>query len=58
MGQWPAWGSGALNTTVRAQILLKDVAITFITPTIVWPQAKQQGGKTAHTPPPINRKLD
>ena len=25
------------------------------TPTIVWPQAKQQGGNTA---PPINRKLD
>ena len=57
MGQWPAQGSGALNTTVRAQILLKEVAITFITPTIVWPQAKQQGGKIAPLSP-INRKLD
>ena len=30
-------------------------AITFITPTIVWPQAKQLEGNTA---PLINRKLD
>ena len=35
--QWPAAGSGALNTTVCAQILLKEVTIIFITPTIVWP---------------------
>jgi len=34
----------AMNTTV-----------TTITPTIVWPQAKQQGGNTA---PPFKRKLD
>ena len=50
--QWPAVGSGALNTTVHAKVLLKEVAIT---PTIVWPQAQLQGGNTA---PPINRKLD
>ena len=35
--QWPAAGSGALNTTVCAQVLLKEVTIIFITPTIVWP---------------------
>ena len=50
--QWPAVGLGALNTTVLAQVLLKEFAIT---PTIVWPQARLQGGNTA---PPINRKLD
>ena len=44
---------GALNTTVHAQILLKEVAIVFITLTIIWPQAKQQGGNSAL---PINRK--
>ena len=53
--QWPAAGSGALNTTVHAQILLKEVTITFIIPTIVSPQAKQQGENTA---PSINRELD
>ena len=35
--------------------LLKEVAIIFITSTIVWPQVKQQGGNTV---PAINRKLD
>ena len=53
--QWPAVGSGELNTTVRAQVLLKEVAITIITPIIVWPQIKQQGGNTVLL---INRKLD
>ena len=47
--------SAALNTTVRAQDLLKEVAIVFITPTIVCSQVKRQGGDTA---PPINRKVD
>ena len=28
--QWPAVGSGALNTTVGAQVLLKEVTIIFI----------------------------
>ena len=45
--QWLVAGSGALNTTVHAQIHLKEVAITFITPTIFWIQAKQQGGNIA-----------
>ena len=56
--QWPAAGLSALNTTyttLRTQDLLKEVAIIFITPTIVWSQVKQQGGNTA---PPINRKLE
>ena len=56
MGQWwPAARSGALSAAVHARDLLKEVAIIFITSTIVWPQVKQQGGNTA---PPINRKLN
>ena len=51
----PGMGSGAPNTTVLAQALLKEVTITAITPTIVCPQAKLQGGNKA---PPISRKLD
>ena len=46
---------GALNKTVPAQVLLKEVSITTVTPTIVWPKAKQQGEDTAL---PINRKLE
>ena len=45
----------AVNTTVRALGILKEVTITFISPTIVWLQAKQQGGDAAL---PISRKLD
>ena len=43
----PASGLGAWD-------LLKEISMIFITSIIVWPQDKQQGGKTA---PPINRKL-
>ena len=50
-----AAGLGALNVAVHAWDLLKEVAIIFITSTIVWCQVKQQGGNTA---PTINRKLD
>ena len=53
--RWVAAGSGALSAAVRAWDLLKKVAITFSTATIVWPQAKKQGGNTA---PSVNRKLD
>ena len=53
--QWPAVGSGALNATVPAHDLLKEITIIFITPTIVWSQVKQQGGNRAL---PINRKWD
>ena len=49
--QYTAAGSGALS----AAVLWKEVAIIFITSTLVGSQVKQQGGKTA---PPINRKLD
>ena len=52
--QWPAVGSGALNTTVLAKVLLKEVSIAAITPTIVRLQVKLQGENTAL---PINRKL-
>ena len=41
VGQWwPAAGLGALSVAVRAWDLLKEVAIFFITSTIVWPQVK------------------
>ena len=36
--QWPAAGSRALSVAVLAQDLLKEVAVIFITSTIVWPQ--------------------
>ena len=45
---WGTEGSSAWG-------LLKEVAVIFITSTIVCPQIKQQGGNTAL---PINRKLD
>ena len=35
--RWPATGTGALNAAVCAQDILKEVAIIFITSTIVWP---------------------
>ena len=53
--RWLAAGSGALTVAVPARDFLKEVAIIFITSTIVWSQVKQQGGNTAQ---PINRKLD
>ena len=37
------------------EVLLKEVAIATITPTVVWPWAKLQGENTA---PSISRKLD
>ena len=46
--RWPAAGLGTLNEAVPAQDLLKEVTIIFITPTIVWPQVKQQGRE--HSP--------
>ena len=47
--------AGALRAAVCAWDLLKEVAIIYITSTIVWSQVKQQGGNTALA---INRKLD
>ena len=49
---WPIAESGAPSVAVSAWDLLQEVAITFITSTIVWSQVQQQGGNTA---PPINR---
>ena len=46
---------GALSVAVSEWDLLKEVAIFFITSTIVWSQVKQQGENTV---PVINRKLD
>ena len=37
---WPAAGLGALSVAVPAWDLLKEVAIIFITSTIVWSQVK------------------
>ena len=51
---WPVAGLGALSVAVHAWDCLKEVTITFITSTIVWPQVKQRGNTTL----PINRKLD
>ena len=38
--RWPPAGLGALRAAVHAWGLLKEVAIIFITSTIVWPQVK------------------
>ena len=38
---WPAAGLGALSVAVHAWDLLKEVTITFITSTIVWPQVRE-----------------
>ena len=54
--QWPAAGLGALSVAVNVWDLLKEVAIIFITSTIVRPQVKQQGGN--NTAWSINRELD
>ena len=44
MGRWwPAAGLGALSVAVHAWDLLKEVAILFITSTIVWPQVNSKG---------------
>ena len=42
--QWPATWSRALSVPVHAGDLLKDIAIIFITSTIVWSQVKQGKG--------------
>ena len=49
MGQWwPAAGFGALNVALHAWDLLKEVAIIFITSTIVWPQVDNWDGTQPH----------
>ena len=48
VGGWPAEGSGALSAAVPAWDLWEQVAIIFITSTLVWCQVKQQGGTQLH----------
>ena len=45
---WPAAGLGALSAEVPARDLLKEVAIIFITSTIVWPQVNNRVGTQLH----------
>ena len=42
--QWPAAGLGALSVAVHSWDLLKEIAIIFITSTIVWPQVNNRKG--------------
>ena len=37
---------GTTHVPVQTLNILKDVAVIFITSTIVWPQVKKQGGNT------------
>ena len=39
---WPAAGLGAWTVAVNARDLLREVAIVFITSTIVWPQVNSR----------------
>jgi len=49
MGRWwPAAGLGAGTVVVHAWDLLKEVAIIFITYTIVWPQVNSREGTLLH----------
>ena len=41
---WPAAGLGAVSVPVHAWDLLKEVAIIFITSTVVWPQVSNREG--------------
>ena len=45
---WPAAGLGALSVAVPAWDLLKEVAIIFITSTLVWPQVNSREGTQLH----------
>ena len=49
MGQWwPVAGLGEGSVAVHAWDLLKEVAIIFITSTIVWPQVNSREGTQLH----------
>ena len=66
---WPAAGLGTVSVAVQAWDLLKEVAITFTTSTIVWPQVNNREGTQPHpsteslikdllrVPPPIRTRL-
>ena len=45
---WPAAGLEALSVAVHAWDLLKEVAIIFITSTIVWPQVNKGEATQPH----------
>ena len=45
---WPAAGLGALSAAMLAWDCLKEVAIIFITSTIVWPQGNNREGTQSH----------
>ena len=49
--QWPAAGLGALSVAVHALDPLKEVAIIFITSTIVWSQVNNREGTQFHPSP-------
>ena len=46
--QWPGAVLEALSAAVHAWDLLKEVAIVFITSTIVWPQVNNREGTQPH----------
>ena len=46
---WPAAGSGALSVALPAWDLLKEVAVIFITFTIVWPHVNIREGTEPHS---------
>ena len=48
--RWPAAGLGALSVALRAWDLWKEVAIIFITSTVVWPRVNNGGGGTQPHP--------
>ena len=58
MGWWrPGAGSGAVHVVVRAQDILKEGAIIFLTSTTISSQVKQQGGKQPHPSTEIGLKV-
>ena len=58
VGQWgPAAGLGALSVAVCTWDLLKEVTITFITSTTVWPQVNSREGTQLHPQQKIGLKI-
>ena len=47
-GRWPAAGLGALSVAVLTWDLLTEVAIIFITSTIVWLEVNNREGTQLH----------
>ena len=46
---WPAAGLGAMSVAAHAWDILKEVAIIFITSTIVWPQVNSRENSSVAT---------